>query len=105
MGLGRRRDKQGSPAAHLAKRVEDRAARRRIHSMRRKPAHPDAEGIEDNGGDENGEHQRPAAKVIIKFHRIDTVCGLTAARTEEARPVAKTLRLVPASDVTYDGYA
>jgi hypothetical protein len=73
--------------------------------MRRKPAHPDTEGIEDHGGDENGEHQRPAAKVIIKFHRIDTVCGLTAARTEEARPVAKTLRLVPASDVTYDGYA
>jgi hypothetical protein len=38
--------------------------------MRRKPSHPDAEGIADNGGDENGKHQRPAAKVVIEVHRI-----------------------------------
>jgi hypothetical protein len=35
--------------------------------MRRKPAHPDAEGIADDGGNENRENQRPAAIVAKKF--------------------------------------
>src|ERR1035437_1855970 len=52
----------------LSDRVEGPAARRRI-SMHRKPTHPDAQGIADDGRDENGEHQRPAAKVAIEVHR------------------------------------
>src|ERR1700730_594913 len=40
------------------------------NSMRRKPSHPDAEGIADDGGDENGKHQRPAAKVAIEVPRM-----------------------------------
>jgi hypothetical protein len=31
--------------------------------MVRKPTHPDAEGIADDSGDENGKQQRPAAKI------------------------------------------
>ena len=50
-------------------KAEGPAARRRI-SMRRKPADPDADGIADDGGNENGENQRPAAMVAKKVHRI-----------------------------------
>jgi hypothetical protein len=35
--------------------------------MVRKPPYPDAEGIADDSGDENGKHQRPAAKILIGF--------------------------------------
>ena len=58
----------GRPMLTLSDRVEGPAARRRI-SMHRKPTHPDAQGIADDGRDENGEHQRPAAKVAIEVHR------------------------------------
>ena len=50
-------------------KAEGPAARRRI-SMRRKPAHPDAEGIADDGGNENGENQRPAAIAAKEIHRV-----------------------------------
>ena len=50
------------------------------NSMGRKPPHPDAEGIADDGGDEQGEHQRPAAaKIAIEVHRMSTAAALTAA--------------------------
>ncbi len=46
--------------------------------------HPDAEGIADDGGDENGKHQRPAAKVGIEVHRIRF-----ASKRPQARPARK----------------
>ena len=46
--------------------------------------HPDAEGIADDGGDENGKHQRPAAKVEIEFHRMRF-----AGKRPQARPARK----------------
>jgi hypothetical protein len=54
------------------------------NSMRRKPSHPDAKGIADDGGDENGKHQRPAAKVAIEVHRIRF-----ASKRPQARPARK----------------
>jgi hypothetical protein len=54
------------------------------NSMRRKPPHPNTEGIADDGGDENDEHRCPAAKVV-KNHRMNTVAALAAARTEKKR--------------------
>ena len=67
---------KGRPLLILSDRVEGRTVRRR-NSMRRKPAHPDAEGIADDGGDENGEQQRPAAKVMIKIHRMSAISSLS----------------------------
>jgi hypothetical protein len=49
--------------------------------VRRKPPHLNAEGIADDGGNENGEHQSPTAKVSTKNHRVNTVSGFTEART------------------------
>jgi phosphotransferase system HPr-like phosphotransfer protein len=33
--------------------------------------------------DENGEHQRPAAKIMIEVHRMSTAAALNAAPTQE----------------------
>src|SRR5450631_4582007 len=70
VGSVRRRDEQWSPNAHPLRPSQRGPASRRRISMRRKPSHPDAEGIADDGGDENGKHQRPAAKVAIEVHRM-----------------------------------
>ena len=84
VGSVRRRAEQWSPNAHpLQPRQRGPASRRRI-SMRRKPSHPDAEGIADDGGDENGKRQRPAAKVEIEVHRIRF-----ASKRPQARPARK----------------
>src|SRR3981081_4124086 len=40
--------------------------------------------IADDGGDENGKHQRPAAKVEIEFHRMRF-----AGKRPQARPARK----------------
>jgi hypothetical protein len=36
--------------------------------MRRKPPHPNVEGIADDGGNEDGELHSPAAKVVTKIY-------------------------------------
>jgi hypothetical protein len=60
-------------------------ARQRVAEFNASKApHPNAEGIADDGGDENDEHRRPAAKVV-KNHRMNTVAALAAARTEKER--------------------
>jgi hypothetical protein len=51
--------------------------------MVRKPPHPDAEGIADDSGDENGEHQRPAAKIVIEVDRTSTAAASTLTTQEE----------------------
>ena len=75
------------------------------NSMRRKPPHPDAQGIADDGGDENGEHQRPAAKVVIEVHRWIPSAALTVAGTEGRSRERKPCALLLVLDVTYDGFA
>ena len=65
------------------------------NSMGQKPSHPDAECIADDVGDENGEHQRPAAKVVIEMHRMSTAAGSTLPHTGRARLRAEAL--LPAS--------
>jgi len=49
-----------------------------------KATHRDAEGIEHDGENEDGEQQRSAAKGAAKTHRVNTVSGLTEARTPES---------------------
>jgi hypothetical protein len=71
--------------------------------MCRKPPHPNAEGIADDGGEENDELQRPAAKVV-ENHRMNTGAALAAARTEKQRE-RKPRTLILGLDVTYDGFA
>jgi hypothetical protein len=73
--------------------------------MRRKPPHPDAEGIADDGGDENGEHQGPAAKVMIKLHRISTVCGQQRPIRKRPDRERRTRALPLVFEVAYDGFA
>ena len=95
VGLGRRRDTQGSPSAGPLRKAEDAAARRRI-STRRKPTHPDAEGIADDGEDENGEYQRPTAVVVIEVHRS----GSPAAPVRKKQGKPKSCALFLVLDVT-----
>jgi hypothetical protein len=74
--------------------------------VRRKPFHPDAESIADDGGDENREHQRPAAKVVIEVHRMSTVSGLSSGPHGEGKAEERKLgALLLVLDVTYDGVA
>lgn len=103
VGSGRRCADTGCPTLTLQRGGP--AARRRISvcrlSMRRKPPHPDAEGIADHGADQYGKHQRPAADVVIEVHRKSTVCGL--ACTASAGSKAKACCCLQSFDVPYRG--
>ena len=102
VGPGRRRDKQWSANAHPLQ--SDRGpSTASPNSMRRKPSHPDAEGIADDGGNKNGEHRRPAAKVT-KIHRINTVgAAQRPARNKQGRE-RKPCALSGGLGVTCDGF-
>jgi len=83
-----------------------RAQQRVVEFSVSEPPRPDAEGIADDGGDENGEHKRTAAKVVIEVHRT----GLASngpkprpARRSQCRE-RKLCALPLALDVTYDGF-
>ena len=58
----------GSPVLTLSDRAEGPATRRRIQCVESHP-HPNVEGIADDGGNEDHEHQSPAAKVLTKIYR------------------------------------
>ena len=104
MGPGRRRDKQWSPNAHPLRSGRGPSSAS-PNSMRRKPPHPDAEGIADDGGDENGEHQRPAAKIVTKVNRISTVAASPKPAHRKQSRQRKFCALLLVLDVTYDGFA
>jgi hypothetical protein len=69
MGLGRRRDKQWLPTLTLSdsKRTQQRVAE--INQWI--GSHP----VRMPAGDENGEHQRPAVKILIEVHRSSTAAA------------------------------
>jgi len=50
-------------------------------------------------GDENGEHERPAAKILMEAHRS------SAAAQEEQGRERKPCSLLLILEVTYDGFA
>jgi hypothetical protein len=72
--------------------------------MYRNPAHPDAEGIADDGGDESGEDQSPAAKTVIQVHQwIPPAASALACREGEAE--SEACALILALDVAYERFA
>jgi hypothetical protein len=84
----------------------ERAEQRVVEFNVSEPSRPDAEGIADNGGDENGEHKCPAAKVVIEVHRTRLASNGPKpgpARRSQRRE-RKLCALLLALDVTYDGF-
>jgi len=90
VGLGRQRDKQCSPDAHPLRQQEGPAACRRIQWVESRPIQmPKASQM--TARDENGEHQRPAAKIMIEVHRMSTAAASTLSHTGRARLRAEAL--------------